>query len=408
MKIFLKTIVLTLLFLLSACSDSKNDNVISSFSNDLNSTTLVVNRTLQVNVYAHYSDDSKKDITDTLIWRSSDESLATAENGFINAKNEVGDVSISYQTQELLSSGDPVNHMTFILSIYETPLKTITLSKDSLSLSVGSSSNVQANGIFEDGSVVDITNDCIWSSSNSEISSVDNGLVSGVSEGSATITASDSNITSNILSVEVSKIYYESLEISSDTTEFNVQQTLELKAIVTTSADEELEISPDELIWVSSDATVISIDEDSAIATALLKGSATISATLKSDDSIENSLVLNVKKDKYMRLFKDGMEISFPNAEIHEYEVLPEEFSTFSMIAVGQDFSISELSVRNFNGSLTINGWFDNLSYFDAIVEDENRTFELMHNGKSEDLHYYFKINDGFDSEFSEKYKEEN
>ena len=298
--------------------------------------------------------------------------------------------------------------MTFILSIYETPLKTITLSKDSLSLSVGSSSNVQANGIFEDGSVVDITNDCIWSSSNSEISSVDNGLVSGVSEGSATITASDSNITSNILSVEVSKIYYESLEISSDTTEFNVQQTLELKAIVTTSADEELEISPDELIWVSSDATVISIDEDSAIATALLKGSATISATLKSDDSIENSLVLNVKKDKYMRLFKDGMEISFPNAEIHEYEVLPEEFSTFSMIAVGQDFSISELSVRNFNGSLTINGWFDNLSYFDAIVEDENRTFELMHNGKSEDLHYYFKINDGFDSEFSEKYKEEN
>ncbi len=408
MKIFLKTIVLTLLFLLSACSDSKNDNVISSFSNDLNSTTLVVNRTLQVNVYAHYSDDSKKDITDTLIWRSSDESLATAENGFINAKNEVGDVSISYQTQELLSSGDPVNHMTFILSIYETPLKTITLSKDSLSLSVGSSSNVQANGIFEDGSVVDITNDCIWSSSNSEISSVDNGLVSGVSEGSATITASDSNITSNILSVEVSKIYYESLEISSDTTEFNVQQTLELKAIVTTSADEELEISPDELIWVSSDATVISIDEDSAIATALLKGSATISATLKSDDSIENSLVLNVKKDKYMRLFKDGMEISFPNAEIHEYEVLPEEFSTFSMIAVGQDFSISELSVRNFNGSLTINGWFDNLSYFDVIVEDENRTFELMHNGKSEDLHYYFKINDGFDSEFSEKYKEEN
>ena len=408
MKIFLKTIILTLLLLLSACSDSKNDDVISSFSNDLNSTTLVVNRTLQVNVFAHYNNGEQKDITDTLIWNSSDESLATVENGHISAKNELGDVSISYKTQELLSSGENVNQESFVLSIHNTLLKTITLSEDSLSLSVGTSSSVQAMGTFEDGSVVDISDDCIWSSSNSEISSAENGLVSGISEGSATITASDSNISSNILSVEVSKSYYESLEITSETTEFNVEQTLELKAIATTSSDEEVELNPDELIWTSSDESVISIDEESAVATALLKGGATITARLKSDESIDNSLALTVKKDKYMRLFRDGVEIAFPNTEIHEYEVFPEDFSTFSMIAVGDNFSVSELSVTNFDGSLTIHGWFDNLNNFDTIVEDENRTFKLMHNDLSDNLHYYFRINDEFNNEFSEKYKEDN
>ena len=43
-----------------------------------------------------------------------------------------------------------------------------------------------------------------------------------------------------------------------------------------------------------------------------------------------------------------------------------------------------------------------------TIVEDENRTFKLMHNDLSDNLHYYFRINDEFNNEFSEKYKEDN
>ncbi len=407
MKIFLNALILSLLLIFSACSDSNTEKVITSFSNDLNDTTIISNRTLQVNVFAHYDDGSEEEITDSLIWSSLDEDMASVEDGLISAKNVVGDVQINYKTQETLSSGLAVEETTFTLTVKDTALEKITLSKSVLSLWVGTSQNVQAIGAFEDGSTHDVTNDCVWSSLDSNVSSVNKGLVSGVSEGNTTIVAVDGNVTSDTLSVEVSQSHYSSVELTSPSSNFNVGQTIELIAIATTSEGESVELKADEVTWLSDNENVVSVDEATGVATAISKESATVTATLKADETLQDSLILTVDKDVYMRLFKDGEEISFPSANVNEYEVFPDEFSSFSMIAVGKDFSISGLSVKNFSGSLTINGWFENLSYDDVILEDENRTFELMHNGLEKELHFYFRIDDEFDNEFSEKYKED-
>ena len=407
MKIFLNALILSLLLIFSACSDSNTEKVITSFSNDLNDTTIISNRTLQVNVFARYGDGSEKEITNDLIWTSLDESVATVNSGLVSAKNVVGDVEINYKTQETLSSGLAVDETTFTLNVKDIALEKITLSKSVLSLWVGTSQNVQAIGTFADGSTHDVTNDCVWSSLDSNVSSVNKGLVSGVSEGNTTIIAVDGNVTSGTLSVEVSQSHYSSVELTSRSSNFNVGQTIELIAIATTSEGESVELKADEVTWSSDNENVVSVDEATGVATAISKESATVTATLKADETLQDSLILTVDKDVYMRLFKDGEEISFPSANVNEYEVFPDEFSSFSMIAVGKDFSISGLSVKNFSGALTINGWFENLSYNDVILEDENRTFELMHNGLEKELHFYFKIDDEFDNEFSEKYKED-
>ncbi len=407
MKIFFNTMLLSLLLLLSACSNPNDDAVITSYADDLNSSTIIAGRTLQISVYANYSDGTQKDVTQTLIWSSLDESVATVESGLVRAVDNSGEARINYKSSELLSDGSSLLDKTVNLTITDVALSKIKLSQTSLTLNLGASKSVQAIGVFEDGSKFDITDDCQWSSVDTNVSTVQKGLVTAVSEGNTTITASDENLTSDILSVEVIQSAYTDLNISSDSTDFNVKQVLTLHATVTTSNNETITLDADEVIYSSDNEEIVTVDTD-ANATAISKGSATITAKLKRDTTLESTLVLNVKKDKYMRLFKDGIEISFPNTEINEYETLPEELSKFTMIAVGKDFIVSGAAVRDFSNNITLNGWFDNLNVIDEILQDENRTFELMHNGREKELHYYFKIDDDFDSEFSEKYKADN
>ena len=406
MKILIKSLILTLFILLTACSESQNGTIIKSFSNDVNNSTIILGRSLQITVYANYNNGTQKDVTKDLVWSSLDESLATVEDGLIQADANVGQVSINYKTKELLSSGLPINEKTLTFNIEDITLESIRLSESALSLSVGATKSIHAIGVFENGTEYDITNDCIWSSSDSNVTSVEAGLITAKMEGNVTITAMDSNITSNSLAVEAIEKEYVGLKISSLSTSFNVQQTLELQAVVTTSNNETVVLDNDVVTWTSDDEKVITIDNETGIATAITKDTATISVVMKEDSTLKSSVELSVEKDTYVRLFRDGVEISFPNTRTTEYETLPDELSTFTMIAIGKNFLVRELSVRNFSNIDTTSGWFDELFDYQTIYQDENTTFELMHNGSGKELHYYFKINDEFESEFSEKYKE--
>ncbi len=70
----LRTILFAILIFFSvACSDSKSTRLIQSYSNDLSTDTIVpTGRTLQINVFANYTDGTTMNVTDSLIWSSSD------------------------------------------------------------------------------------------------------------------------------------------------------------------------------------------------------------------------------------------------------------------------------------------------------------------------------------------------
>lgn len=413
MKPYLKTLLFSLFILLmTSCSDSKPDKLVSSFSNDLEGKTIFpANRVSDIKVYANYDDGTRQDVTNTLLWSSSDESIAIVENGKVTTFSNNGNFSLTYETVEESSESVPFYEETLYLEVKDLDLIKIELSPSNVQLSIGESKSVTATGTFEDTLSSqtwewDITEDCNWSSADSNISSVDKGSIKGIQEGNTTITASDLNITSNAVVVEVKKTHYSSISIHSLKTSFNVEQTITLEVRATTDQNTTVVLnSGDNITWQSSDSTVIEMDNN--IATAVAKGEAIITANFTDNGStLTDTITLTVEKDKYIRLFKGDKEVDFPYVDANiSSSNFPGTLDTFTIRAVGEDITIRTLYVQDFDGEqiTSTNAVFDNLSEGDTINADDNRTYNLKQYNDQTNLNFFFDIDT--ENSFKQTYK---
>ncbi len=407
---------ITLLLLLSvftlSCSDSKPNKLITTLSDDFNTSVVDINRKVQITVYAEFDDGSKEDFTKNLLWSSSDETLATVVDGLVETNSSTGLVNISYKTVASDINEASLYEKTYEINIRELILKSVSLSKQALSLSEGESSQLKAYGTFLDSTnakeiTQEITDDCNWTSSDNTVSTVSSsGLVKALSEGNATINAKDLEL-SESADITVKKITYVSLEINNTITSFNKGQTLPLYALGVTSTNSKVPLDSSEITWSSEDPTIISLNNN--IATARQKGITNIVATLKSNSSITDTMQLTVLKDTYLRFFKNGIETSFPYAGAQEYSNFPSSFDSFTIRAVGQDFIVKNLKVTDFNNSVlpATEAYFSGISKSTVLFKDTDVNFKLFQNSLRKELHYSFEVDDSFSSSFSQKYIEE-
>jgi len=412
MKTNLTSILLSFFILLFAsCSDSKPTRLLESFLVDINTTTLPLNRAVKLKIYSIYDDGTKTDITNTLIYKSSDESIATIESGVITAKSIEGSVNIYFETEERLSNGSALYSSKVTLEVKDLTLQSIELlPNEDINLSVGATTTIKTIGKFDESISLDITQNCNYNSSNETILKADNGVLNAMSAGSVTLSVSDKyfeNI-STMLNVNVTEVLYRSLSIETSKNSFNVKQNIQLLLVMQSVTGERIILNAEDVSFKIGDAQIVTLDTQTALTTALKKGSTEITAIFKEDESFRDTIILNVIKERYLRFYKNGEELEFPYTQTTEYEELPDTLDTFSIVAIGQDFEITLLSVRDFNFNLISDAeaWFDNLNNRDIISEDENRTFELKHSATQKELHYYFEIDDEFNSKFSVKYKE--
>jgi hypothetical protein len=84
-----------------------------------------------------------------------------------------------------------------------TILQSISVAPVSTAIAVGGSAQFTATGTYSDGSTQDITSSATWTSSNSNVANAAGGLVSGVADGIAAITASLSGVTSPVSTTSV-------------------------------------------------------------------------------------------------------------------------------------------------------------------------------------------------------------
>ena len=399
---------LIMVFTLS-CSDSKPDRLLTSLSDDFNTSYIDTNRNIQINVYANFDDASQEEVSDVLLWSSSNEALATVKGGLITTNSDTGSVIIRYQTAEKKEDGSPLFEKTYQLYVKELQLQGITLSQTELLLYEGDTQSVQAKGIFEGDIELDITNDCEWSSADLTVSSVNNsdakGLVIAIGEGATSITATNAGL-SDSMDVVVKKREYKSIEIDNNVTSFNVEQSILLQVMAVGSDGSRVLLDPDTLNFVSSDVEVVSMSDNNA--TALSKGESTITVSLKSNSELTTSTLLTVEQDQYVRLFKNGVEVGLPFSDTQEYESFPEEYDSFSLKAVGIDSSVNNLQILDFNGiPLRINdGYFDGLNEGDVLSAGIEVPFKLVRTGSGKEFHFSFRVSDSFNNEFSQKYRE--
>ena len=115
----------------------------------------------------------------TVTWTSSNTSIATVSNGTVTAKAE-GTATITAK------AGDKSATCTVTVKKAYVAVTSVTLNKTSLSLTKGSSETLTATVSPSNATDKTVT----WTSSNTSIATVSNGLVTAKAEGTATITAS--------------------------------------------------------------------------------------------------------------------------------------------------------------------------------------------------------------------------
>jgi len=169
----------------------------------------------------------------------------------------------------------------------EVTLVSIAVAPVSVEILVGETQAFTANGTYSDDSITDITAEAVWTSSDTAVATVEEGLATGLTLGTTTITATLDGI-SGTASLEVTEVILVSIAVTPESASILLGETKQFTAIGTYSDDSIADITT-EAVWTSSDNTVATVEE--GLATGLALGTATITAML---DGISESTALSV------------------------------------------------------------------------------------------------------------------
>lgn len=115
-------------------------------------------------------------INKTISWRSSDNAVATVENGVVQAVGE--------GTAIIIASTVDGEHMAFCSVTVRVPVSSVKLDQSTLGLKVGETATLTATVEPENATNTELT----WNSSNETVATITDGVVKAVGEGTATIT----------------------------------------------------------------------------------------------------------------------------------------------------------------------------------------------------------------------------
>lgn len=216
-------------------------------------------------------DDSYSDKSYTQSWKTADPSVATVSNGVVTATG-VGETVI---TVTLTVEGYDPFDLTCKVTVENTEIavERITLTKKETSLEAGATEVIQA--IVSPSNATNKT--VIWESSDPNVATVIAGQITAVANGTAIITARtpDGTVSAQcVVTVEKLEDEISSLKLNYTSKTIYVGKTYTLKGTV----------KPDgasyTIIWTSSDEDVAVVNSNGVV-TAISKGTATITATIK-------------------------------------------------------------------------------------------------------------------------------
>lgn len=150
-----------------------------------------------------------------------------------------------------------------------------------------------------------------WSSSNSDIASVSStGVVTGISAGTATITATANDGSGKTATCNITvKQYVTSISLSDTSKDIYINDNLPLTATVDPS-----DATDKSVAWSSSNSSIASVSS-TGVVTGLSAGTATITVTANDGSRVSASCVVNVLEARITKIVFD-----IKSKEIHQYE----------------------------------------------------------------------------------------
>lgn len=267
MKLFKKLFVVLFAVTLGSCSLPGRHKIVDVTGVELNysSYTMEANSTFQLEAYIKPTNATNKNV----IWKVQRGQTGIASvnsDGLVTAK-AVGTARVLVTTEE--SGFTATCSITVVEKI--VPVTSVSLNKSSLSIKQGKASTLVATVLPSNASNKSV----IWSSSDESVAIVSNGVITGVKEGFATITATsvDGEFTAScdITITEPTRVTGVSLNEASISLKAERTATLTANILPSDAYDKSV-------IWSSSNNNIAQVSSEGVI-TAKSVGTATITAT---------------------------------------------------------------------------------------------------------------------------------
>ena len=205
--------------------------------------------------------------SETILWTSDNENVATVSNGFVTAVS-VGSAVIT------ASNADGSKSVICTVNVLPVQVSEVSLDQTELLLHIGESTALNAIVLPNNATDKTIT----WTSDNSEVVSVsDNGVITALSSGSANITVASSNDITATCAVTVQPVSVASLSIDKPALSIIEGNSEEIHATVLPNNATNKNIN-----WTSSDESIATVTNGTV--KGISPGTAVIIATTEDGD----------------------------------------------------------------------------------------------------------------------------
>jgi len=134
-----------------------------------------------------FSDGTQKNVTDSATWSVVPSEIATVNTAGLVTGEAVGSATITASVASVRGTDS--------LTVSPAVLVSIAVAPANSSIMLGTTEQFTATGTFSDGSTQDLTNSTAWSSANSKVAINPAGVVTALTVGSTTISATSDDLT---------------------------------------------------------------------------------------------------------------------------------------------------------------------------------------------------------------------
>ncbi|WP_248928291.1 Ig-like domain-containing protein [Paenibacillus hamazuiensis] len=173
------SVVTIIAMLFGLCGQAWAADEISRLVLSKNDLSLEIGDTYQLSATAIYVSGATENVTIKTDWQSSTPTVAGAYAGVITAKAEgTAIITATYSGK------------TVVVNVtVDKKVRSLTKNKTASSLRAGASDQITLMATYTDGTTANVTSKADWSTSNDGVATVSDGLITGVSSGTATVTA---------------------------------------------------------------------------------------------------------------------------------------------------------------------------------------------------------------------------
>ncbi|MCP5013775.1 MAG: hypothetical protein GY938_00660, partial [Ketobacter sp.] len=277
-------IVLPLLMLVAGCDSggafSKSavtleriDISASSTARGANQLTLPAGNQQTFDAVGYYSDGSSRPLTDLSVsdWTSSDEKV-----GMFEASGTLTGVAPGMVSVQVTKDGITSN--TLEVEVTNAVITDIIVTPALLTVAKGQTEQLTATAIYSDGTSLNVSSSVTWTPVDTNIVTVSpEGMLSGVVEGTTTVTATQDGITSNTVNVEVTNAVMTEIVVTPALITLAKGQLQPLTATAIYSDGSSSDVSSS-ATWAPVDTNIVTVSAEGTLS-GVTEGTTTVTAT---------------------------------------------------------------------------------------------------------------------------------